>query len=360
VTELRRGCLSLADISGYTRYLGGVELEHSQDILADLLGTVAKELEAGIGPVAKLEGDAIFVAQHEQSLDGDMLLAALDSAYFAFARRRRTIDIRSSCTCRACAQTESLDLKLIAHHGEYVEHEVAGRPELVGNDVILVHRLLKNHVTEHTGVKAFALLTDGCCRALALDPQELELQPHGERYDDVGEVQGWVRDLGARWAVATETDQVRVDPDEANFSFSQVCHGSAAQVWDALVAPEKVLRWKGGATDVQMENPSGGRGVGSVTHCVHGKQAFDQEILDWRPFSYFSYQETGPYGPFLYTFELAEKAGETALDVRVRLVGGRRQRMIMRLASRKFRAIIGESLAKLGSIVEGDGSRSAI
>ena len=28
-------CLVLADISGYTSYLAGVELDHAQDILAD-------------------------------------------------------------------------------------------------------------------------------------------------------------------------------------------------------------------------------------------------------------------------------------------------------------------------------------
>jgi hypothetical protein len=36
--SVRPGCLVLADIGGYTAYLAGVELEHSHDILADLLG----------------------------------------------------------------------------------------------------------------------------------------------------------------------------------------------------------------------------------------------------------------------------------------------------------------------------------
>ena len=30
-------CFVIADISGYTGYLAGVELDHAQDILADLL-----------------------------------------------------------------------------------------------------------------------------------------------------------------------------------------------------------------------------------------------------------------------------------------------------------------------------------
>jgi class 3 adenylate cyclase len=37
-------CLLIADISGYTAYLAGVELDHSQDILADLIRTVVTAL----------------------------------------------------------------------------------------------------------------------------------------------------------------------------------------------------------------------------------------------------------------------------------------------------------------------------
>ncbi|MBI2762184.1 MAG: hypothetical protein HYX54_00265 [Chloroflexi bacterium] len=33
-------CLIIADIAGYTGYMAGVELDHAQDILADLMGTV--------------------------------------------------------------------------------------------------------------------------------------------------------------------------------------------------------------------------------------------------------------------------------------------------------------------------------
>src|SRR5439155_10668275 len=56
---VERGCLLIADISGYTAYLSGVELEHAHDILADLLGTVIGELR-GLFQLAKLEGDAVF------------------------------------------------------------------------------------------------------------------------------------------------------------------------------------------------------------------------------------------------------------------------------------------------------------
>ena len=98
-----------------------------------------------------------------------------------------------------------------------------------------------------------------------------------------------------------------------------MCPGPAARVWDAVVSPERMLGWKVGATAIEMKNPSGAREVGSTTHCVHGRQAFDQEILDWRPFSYFSYRETGPYGPFLWTIELHEEADQPATSVAIRV-----------------------------------------
>jgi hypothetical protein len=65
--------LLIADSSGYTRYLAGVELDHSQDILADLIGTVVTALRPTFR-LAKLEGDAAFVFAPAAKLDGSLLL----------------------------------------------------------------------------------------------------------------------------------------------------------------------------------------------------------------------------------------------------------------------------------------------
>jgi uncharacterized protein YndB with AHSA1/START domain len=353
VSDVRRGCLLLADISGYTRYLSGVELEHSHDILADLLGVVAGELTAA-GRLAKLEGDAIFVCDREGQTDGETLLATLDAAYSAFATRRRTIDLRTTCQCAACAQISGLDLKLIAHHGSFVEHVVAESPEVVGPDVITVHRLLKNTVTERTGVEAFAFVTSACAETLGVDAPALGLSAHEEEYDDVGRVAGWVRDLGARWHEAQARAPVRIAADEAHWSVEGLCPAPPSSVWETLVDPNRVLGWKVGVSSVDMRNPAGGRGVGSVTHCVHGRQAFDQEILDWRPFTYFSYRETGPHGPFLWTFELNGQEQGTAVTIRVNRIGDTRQRLVMALGRRHFQRLLEANLASLVQVAAGN------
>ena len=43
-----KACFLIADISGYTSYLAGVELDHAQDIIADLMDTCGEEPSSGL------------------------------------------------------------------------------------------------------------------------------------------------------------------------------------------------------------------------------------------------------------------------------------------------------------------------
>src|SRR4051794_30621022 len=123
----RHGCLVIADIGGYTRYLSGVELEHSTDILAELLQTVVDALEVNF-TLAKVEGDAVF-AYDEGEADGAVLVDAVTGAYMAFMRRRRTVAQLTTCTCDACRSIADLGLKVVAHRGEFATHVIAGGTE---------------------------------------------------------------------------------------------------------------------------------------------------------------------------------------------------------------------------------------
>ena len=61
-------CLVIADITGYTSYLTGVELDHADDILADLMDTVVGALRPTFR-LAKLEGDAAFTYAMTETVD---------------------------------------------------------------------------------------------------------------------------------------------------------------------------------------------------------------------------------------------------------------------------------------------------
>jgi hypothetical protein len=90
-------CFLIADVSGYTGYLVDVELDHAQDILADLMGAVVAALRPGFR-LAKLEGDAAFTYAVTERIDGSILLDTIERCYFGFRRRRR--DVRQATSGR--------------------------------------------------------------------------------------------------------------------------------------------------------------------------------------------------------------------------------------------------------------------
>ena len=110
-------CLVIADITGYTGFLAGAELDHAQDILADLMATVVGALRPTFR-LAKLEGDAAFVYAITETVDGPQLQDTIERCYFAFRRRLRDIGQASTCECNACILVPNLDLKVVAHHGQ--------------------------------------------------------------------------------------------------------------------------------------------------------------------------------------------------------------------------------------------------
>ncbi|HET9681291.1 MAG TPA: DUF2652 domain-containing protein, partial [Candidatus Limnocylindrales bacterium] len=258
-------CLLIADISGYTSYLAGVELDHAQDILADLIGTVVTSLRPGFR-LAKLEGDAAFTFAPADKLDGSLLLDTIERCYFGFRRRRRDVRQATSCECNACVRIPDLNLKFVVHVGQVIRQKVFGLEELLGADVIVVHRLLKNTVVEATGREAYAYLSQAAVDAATLQPEALGLIRHDEAYDVIGDVHGWVLDLERRWEEEDARARVRVGPDESVLGTDYEVEAPPQTVWEFLTTPGRRVEWQAGVTDVIQEAPGNRRAVGTTNH----------------------------------------------------------------------------------------------
>src|SRR5450631_3090423 len=72
-------CFVIADISGYTAFLAGVELDHAHDIIADVMDTVVRRLRPP-ARLAKFEGDAAFFYAVADKFDGSVLQDGIESA----------------------------------------------------------------------------------------------------------------------------------------------------------------------------------------------------------------------------------------------------------------------------------------
>jgi uncharacterized protein YndB with AHSA1/START domain len=340
-----RGCLLVADISGYSRYVVGSPLESAEDVVADVTETVVGRLEPVVH-VNKLEGDAAFGYAVDGEYDATMILDTIEECYFAFRGRLRGIEHAVSCTCPACAKVADLDLKFVVHHGEFVRRAAARGEELTGHDVIVVHRLLKNGVAEEHGLRAYVLFTDACIRALGLVPGSLGLRRHVERYPDVGEVVAHVSDLEARWREEQGRRRVRVGDGEAAFRVETVVAAPAEVTWELLTSPQKRLLWQVDA--IEQADRGGRRYTGTSSVCVDGRTKIYEEILDWRPFEYVTERLSlsGGVRAVLTTALQSEEGGTRVVTLVRREQGGRlawlaeARRLRRRLAARYARLVV--------------------
>ena len=175
------GLFLLADISGYTGFLQAVDDAHGLDMSASgevppaypLMSTLLDGIIGSVVPpftLSKLEGDAVFafaveladVPRHEA------LLAFLQACYDSFRTQLAALEQALTCNCDACSRGAALDLKFVLHTGSFVMQSIGGGRELVGPDVVMVHRLLKNGGSALLGHSAYALLTDAAVDRLGI------------------------------------------------------------------------------------------------------------------------------------------------------------------------------------------------
>lgn len=363
MAQVQQGCLALGDITGYTKYLAGVELEHSQDILADLMNVLVAQMR-GLLHLAKLEGDAVFCYEHEGEADASTLMAMIESCYFAFSKRLQTITRHTTCECNACRLIPQLNLKFMVHHGQFLIHEIAGSPELVGRDVIVVHRLLKNAVTEKRGLRGYALLSEACVRRFGLDPAALGMTEHRETFEDVGEVIGYVHNLERRWGEEQERRAVYLSPGEGITLSEFELPAPPPIVWNYMTSPLKRPLWQADTQRVDQRNPRGVAGVGTTNHCVHGDFTVDEEILDWKPFRYLTDRSVTPMGASVMTVELTPIGDGSRTRVTFRMLpegGPEALKMVepMLPQLRSWMAISAEGLSRVLSQVQVEAAERA-
>lgn len=183
---VKRLALVIVDISGYTGFVRSQRktLLHAQEIIAQLIEAV---IDKATHPLVlnKLEGDAAFLYAElgDREAEGARDVARQVKKFFACfnAKAQELSASRSSCPCEACQRIRGLKLKAVLHSGVAGFRSIRQFEELTGEDVILVHRLLKNTIP----AKEYVLMTEEFHR-LAGDVPQSRAQNHEERYEDLG------------------------------------------------------------------------------------------------------------------------------------------------------------------------------
>jgi len=185
--RLTRAVLLIADISGYSDFITHreVSLLHAEQIITELLEAMIDRSEHPL-VLNKFEGDAALLYA-ESGADPvavvSDVLAQLRAMFAGFAVcRDRIRESRSNCSCDACAKISNLELKAFVHCGEIAIKKIRQFEELAGEEVILIHRLLKNQVPE----RDYVMLTEAVAAQWPVPADRA--RRHIEQFEGVGEL----------------------------------------------------------------------------------------------------------------------------------------------------------------------------
>ncbi|WP_298739699.1 DUF2652 domain-containing protein [uncultured Chitinophaga sp.] len=142
------GLLFIPDISGFTRFVNEIEIEHSRHIIQQLLEVLINANNTGL-EISEIEGDAILFYKFGQPLALEAIYKQVEEMFCAFHRHLNAYDNRRICQCKACVSAVDLTLKVITHYGEFATYNVKNFSKLIGRDVIIAHQLLKNDIDKH-------------------------------------------------------------------------------------------------------------------------------------------------------------------------------------------------------------------
>lgn len=143
-----KGLLFIPDISGFTRFVTEMEIEHSRYIIQELLEVLIDANQLGLA-VSEIEGDAILFYKFGDPPAANEIYLQIEKMFYEFHRHLQAYEYRRFCQCKACVGSVNLSLKVITHYGEFTGYNVKNFQKLIGKDVIVAHQLLKNNIEQH-------------------------------------------------------------------------------------------------------------------------------------------------------------------------------------------------------------------
>jgi len=143
-----RGLLFIPDISGFTRFVTEMEIDHSRHIIQELLEILINANTIGL-EISEIEGDAILFYKYGDPPELKTVYDQVEKMFCEFHRHISAYEYRRLCQCKACRAAFNLTLKVVTHYGEFTGYNVKTFNKLIGKDVIVAHQLLKNEIEQH-------------------------------------------------------------------------------------------------------------------------------------------------------------------------------------------------------------------
>lgn len=135
----------IPDISGFTEFVNQTAIEHSQHIISELLEIIIDANQLNF-KISEIEGDAVLFYKVDSIPTITDIFNQSKEMFIRFHSYLAEIEATNVCQCGACKTASNLTLKFITHLGETKEVQIKNFKKLIGSDLILAHKLLKNTI----------------------------------------------------------------------------------------------------------------------------------------------------------------------------------------------------------------------
>ena len=138
--------LCIPDISGFTKFMSDTDFELSSKVIPSLLNNIIYSNEIGL-KISEIEGDAVLFYRAGDLPPFRDLIAQCRLFYTEFYKQLDLLRKKHGHKDDAVKIPKILGLKIVLHFGKEIGVVPVGKMiKLMGEDVIIAHRLLKNDI----------------------------------------------------------------------------------------------------------------------------------------------------------------------------------------------------------------------
>jgi hypothetical protein len=144
-TEDGPALICIPDITGFTRFMAETNLEFSKKIIPPLLRNLVSSNVLNL-KVGEVEGDAILFYRYGALPSFKELIDQCKNFYIKFTEQLESLKIQFPDDFAKYISANKLALKIVVHAAEMTSTYIEGLIKLIGEDLVVVHKLLKNSV----------------------------------------------------------------------------------------------------------------------------------------------------------------------------------------------------------------------
>ena len=144
--EVQSATIVIPDITGFTRFMSDIDLKISKRVIPALLNKIIYTNQVGL-KVSEIEGDAVLFYKTGPPVDAQQMAKQCQRFYLDFYQQLKSLKYELRNKPESNKIPRMLGLKIIVLYGEVGMSRIGKRIKLIGEDVIIAHRLLKNDIT---------------------------------------------------------------------------------------------------------------------------------------------------------------------------------------------------------------------